>query len=180
MSYYILFKNVLCFFQCVHCEKSFLNSMFLQSHMQRRHPEEYQSRKSESRVRVHPMKWFWPRILRFTCGALLLVPAVLNLKLLFWNWVIWSCNKTTEHSLTDDQTLTTNISVLNVLFFCCLFTELRSDSENKSVIENLRTEISSQKEQITQLQQTLQAKTAQVGLVEKTPKNIFYWCQFSH
>ncbi|XP_008323532.1 cilium assembly protein DZIP1 isoform X2 [Cynoglossus semilaevis] len=75
--------------KCVHCEKSFLNSMFLQSHMQRRHPEEYQS-------------------------------------------------------------------------------QLRSDSENKSVIENLRTEISSQKEQITQLQQTLQAKTAQCIHCEKT------------
>uniref|UniRef100_A0A8C9R2N1 Cilium assembly protein DZIP1 n=1 Tax=Scleropages formosus TaxID=113540 RepID=A0A8C9R2N1_SCLFO len=29
------------FFQCQHCDKAFLNSSFLQSHMQRRHPEEY-------------------------------------------------------------------------------------------------------------------------------------------
>uniref|UniRef100_A0A3Q0SNZ6 DAZ interacting zinc finger protein 1 n=1 Tax=Amphilophus citrinellus TaxID=61819 RepID=A0A3Q0SNZ6_AMPCI len=33
--------------KCLHCEKSFLNSSFLQNHVQRRHPEEYEIRKSK-------------------------------------------------------------------------------------------------------------------------------------
>ncbi|XP_042369266.1 zinc finger protein Dzip1 isoform X2 [Plectropomus leopardus] len=68
--------------KCPHCDKSFLNSTFLQNHMQRRHPDEYEF-------------------------------------------------------------------------------ELRSDSEKKSQIENLKSEISSLKEQIVQQQQDLQAKTTQ-------------------
>lgn len=31
--------------KCQHCEKTFINSTFLQNHMQRRHPEEYDVRK---------------------------------------------------------------------------------------------------------------------------------------
>ncbi|KAK7893425.1 hypothetical protein WMY93_022577 [Mugilogobius chulae] len=30
--------------KCLHCEKSFLNATFLQNHMQRRHPEEYEAK----------------------------------------------------------------------------------------------------------------------------------------
>uniref|UniRef100_A0A3B4U398 DAZ interacting zinc finger protein 1 n=1 Tax=Seriola dumerili TaxID=41447 RepID=A0A3B4U398_SERDU len=33
---------------CPQCDKSFLNSSFLQNHMQRRHPDEYEIRKSDS------------------------------------------------------------------------------------------------------------------------------------
>uniref|UniRef100_A0A3Q2PIW9 DAZ interacting zinc finger protein 1 n=1 Tax=Fundulus heteroclitus TaxID=8078 RepID=A0A3Q2PIW9_FUNHE len=69
---------------CVHCDKSFLNPFFLQNHMQRRHPDEYQ-------------------------------------------------------------------------------TQLQSDGEKKSQIDSLKMEISSLKEQITQQQQALQVKIAQVG-----------------
>ncbi|XP_049919509.1 cilium assembly protein DZIP1 isoform X2 [Epinephelus moara] len=68
--------------KCPCCEKSFLNSSFLQNHMQRRHPDEHEM-------------------------------------------------------------------------------ELRSDSEKKSQIERLKSEIGSLKEQIVQQQQDLQAKTAQ-------------------
>ncbi|XP_060888515.1 cilium assembly protein DZIP1 isoform X4 [Labrus mixtus] len=68
--------------KCPECDKSFLNSSFLQNHMQRRHPDEYEN-------------------------------------------------------------------------------QLRSDSEKKSQIEILKSEISSLKEQVVQQQQTLQTKTAQ-------------------
>uniref|UniRef100_A0A3B4U2R7 DAZ interacting zinc finger protein 1 n=1 Tax=Seriola dumerili TaxID=41447 RepID=A0A3B4U2R7_SERDU len=34
--------------KCPQCDKSFLNSSFLQNHMQRRHPDEYEIRKSDS------------------------------------------------------------------------------------------------------------------------------------
>uniref|UniRef100_A0A3Q0SP38 DAZ interacting zinc finger protein 1 n=1 Tax=Amphilophus citrinellus TaxID=61819 RepID=A0A3Q0SP38_AMPCI len=33
--------------KCLHCEKSFLNSSFLQNHVQRRHPEEYEIEKEQ-------------------------------------------------------------------------------------------------------------------------------------
>lgn len=47
--------------------------------------------------------------------------------------------------------------------FCFKFnTELRSDGEKKSQIENLKQEISSLKEQIIQQQQELHTKTVQV------------------
>ncbi|KAF3857369.1 hypothetical protein F7725_009228 [Dissostichus mawsoni] len=68
--------------KCPHCDKSFLNSTFLQNHMQRRHPGEYE-------------------------------------------------------------------------------TDLRSESEKKSLNESLRMEINSLKEQIDQQQQDLQAKIVQ-------------------
>ncbi|XP_068575624.1 cilium assembly protein DZIP1 isoform X1 [Cebidichthys violaceus] len=68
--------------KCPHCDKSFLNSSFLQNHMQRRHPDEYES-------------------------------------------------------------------------------EFRSDSEKKSQIESMKSEIGGLKEQIVQQQLDLQAKTAQ-------------------
>ncbi|XP_031708196.1 cilium assembly protein DZIP1 isoform X2 [Anarrhichthys ocellatus] len=68
--------------KCPHCDKSFLNSSFLQNHMQRRHPDEYDI-------------------------------------------------------------------------------EYRSDSEKKSQIESLKSEISGLKEQIVQQQLDLRAKTAQ-------------------
>ncbi|XP_054479926.1 cilium assembly protein DZIP1 isoform X2 [Anoplopoma fimbria] len=68
--------------KCPHCDKSFLNSSFLQNHMQRRHPDEYEI-------------------------------------------------------------------------------EYRSDSEKKSQIDCLKSEISSLKEQVVQQQMDLQAKTAQ-------------------
>ncbi|XP_034072900.1 LOW QUALITY PROTEIN: zinc finger protein Dzip1-like [Gymnodraco acuticeps] len=68
--------------KCPHCDKSFLNSTFLQNHMQRRHPGEYE-------------------------------------------------------------------------------TDLRSESEKKSLNESLRVEINSLKEQIDQQQQDLQAKIVQ-------------------
>lgn len=32
-------------FKCQQCDKTFINSTFLQNHMQRRHPEEYEIRK---------------------------------------------------------------------------------------------------------------------------------------
>ncbi|XP_068165335.1 cilium assembly protein DZIP1 isoform X2 [Antennarius striatus] len=68
--------------KCQHCDKSFMNSTFLQNHMQRRHPDEYEIR-------------------------------------------------------------------------------LRSDTEQKSLIESLRMEISGLKEQVARQQQELQARVAQ-------------------
>uniref|UniRef100_A0A3B4ADG3 C2H2-type domain-containing protein n=1 Tax=Periophthalmus magnuspinnatus TaxID=409849 RepID=A0A3B4ADG3_9GOBI len=35
---------------CLHCEKSFLNATFLQNHMQRRHPEEYDASDLKSEI----------------------------------------------------------------------------------------------------------------------------------
>uniref|UniRef100_A0A3Q3F3Q7 DAZ interacting zinc finger protein 1 n=1 Tax=Labrus bergylta TaxID=56723 RepID=A0A3Q3F3Q7_9LABR len=78
----LLAPRIISSHKCPECDKSFLNSSFLQNHMQRRHPDEY-----------------------------------------------------------DNQ--------------------LRSDSEKKSQIEILKSEISSLKEQVVQQQQTLQTKTAQ-------------------
>ncbi|XP_055083325.1 cilium assembly protein DZIP1 isoform X2 [Periophthalmus magnuspinnatus] len=46
----ILAPSIINSHKCLHCEKSFLNATFLQNHMQRRHPEEYDAnteRKSE-------------------------------------------------------------------------------------------------------------------------------------
>lgn len=37
---------LVCSLQCPHCDKSFLNSAFFQSHLQRRHPDEYEMCKS--------------------------------------------------------------------------------------------------------------------------------------
>ncbi|XP_029941783.1 cilium assembly protein DZIP1 isoform X3 [Salarias fasciatus] len=68
--------------KCLHCEKTFMNSSFLQNHVQRRHPDEFDA-------------------------------------------------------------------------------QLRSDSEKKSQIDSLKSEISSLKEQVVQQQQALQAKAAQ-------------------
>uniref|UniRef100_A0A665WCC5 C2H2-type domain-containing protein n=1 Tax=Echeneis naucrates TaxID=173247 RepID=A0A665WCC5_ECHNA len=41
--------------KCSHCEKSFLNSSFLQSHMQRRHPDEYDIR-NEKKSQIDSLK----------------------------------------------------------------------------------------------------------------------------
>lgn len=78
----LLAPGILNSHKCLHCEKSFLNAMYLQNHMQRRHPDEYEN-------------------------------------------------------------------------------QLRSDSEKKSVIDSLRSEITLLKEQIVQQQQALQTKIAQ-------------------
>ncbi|XP_027867251.1 cilium assembly protein DZIP1 isoform X4 [Xiphophorus couchianus] len=78
----LLAPRIMSSHKCAHCDKSFLNSSFLQNHMQRRHPDEHQM-------------------------------------------------------------------------------QLQSDSEKKSQIDSLKTEISSLKDQITQQQQDLQAKIAQ-------------------
>ncbi|XP_051283708.1 cilium assembly protein DZIP1 isoform X3 [Dicentrarchus labrax] len=78
----LLAPRIISSHKCTQCDKSFLNSSFLQNHMQRRHPDEYE-------------------------------------------------------------------------------TQTRSDSEKKSQIESLKSEISSLKEQIVQQQHDLQAKTAQ-------------------
>lgn len=41
--------SFLCFsIQCPCCDKSFLNAFFLKSHMQRRHPEEFETRTSQT------------------------------------------------------------------------------------------------------------------------------------
>ncbi|XP_029113838.1 zinc finger protein Dzip1-like isoform X2 [Scleropages formosus] len=43
--------------QCQHCDKAFLNSSFLQNHMQRQHPEQYDNRlTSETQSNVHSIK----------------------------------------------------------------------------------------------------------------------------
>uniref|UniRef100_A0A3B3YE76 C2H2-type domain-containing protein n=1 Tax=Poecilia mexicana TaxID=48701 RepID=A0A3B3YE76_9TELE len=42
----LLAPRIMSSHKCLHCDKSFLNSSFLQNHMQRRHPDEHQSRKS--------------------------------------------------------------------------------------------------------------------------------------
>ncbi|XP_053170451.1 cilium assembly protein DZIP1 [Scomber japonicus] len=78
----LLAPRIISSHKCPHCDKNFLNSSFLQNHLQRRHPDEYDS-------------------------------------------------------------------------------QLRSDSEKKSQIDSLKTEISSLKEQIAQQQQTLKDKTVQ-------------------
>uniref|UniRef100_A0A3Q0SP07 DAZ interacting zinc finger protein 1 n=1 Tax=Amphilophus citrinellus TaxID=61819 RepID=A0A3Q0SP07_AMPCI len=45
--------------KCLHCEKSFLNSSFLQNHVQRRHPEEYEIRNicniKRASFEIHPL-----------------------------------------------------------------------------------------------------------------------------
>lgn len=65
-----------------------------------------------------------------------------------------------KHSLT----LYCCIQYSYFFFFLFYFLpELRSDSEKKSQMESLQSEISSLKEQIVQQQQALQLKTAQVG-----------------
>ncbi|MED6235871.1 hypothetical protein ATANTOWER_001393 [Ataeniobius toweri] len=38
----LLAPRIISSHKCLHCDKSFLNSSFLQNHMQRRHPDEYQ------------------------------------------------------------------------------------------------------------------------------------------
>uniref|UniRef100_A0A3B4ABX3 C2H2-type domain-containing protein n=1 Tax=Periophthalmus magnuspinnatus TaxID=409849 RepID=A0A3B4ABX3_9GOBI len=40
----ILAPSIINSHKCLHCEKSFLNATFLQNHMQRRHPEEYDAK----------------------------------------------------------------------------------------------------------------------------------------
>uniref|UniRef100_A0A3B5MVF2 DAZ interacting zinc finger protein 1 n=1 Tax=Xiphophorus couchianus TaxID=32473 RepID=A0A3B5MVF2_9TELE len=42
----LLAPRIMSSHKCAHCDKSFLNSSFLQNHMQRRHPDEHQMRKS--------------------------------------------------------------------------------------------------------------------------------------
>ncbi|XP_063323532.1 cilium assembly protein DZIP1 isoform X2 [Pelmatolapia mariae] len=45
--------------KCLHCEKSFLNASFLQNHMQRRHPDEYESKlnsHSEQKSEINSLK----------------------------------------------------------------------------------------------------------------------------
>ncbi|KAM4537761.1 LOW QUALITY PROTEIN: cilium assembly protein DZIP1 [Fundulus diaphanus] len=45
--------------KCLHCDKSFLNSSFLQNHMQRRHPDEYQTQllsDSEKKSQIDSLK----------------------------------------------------------------------------------------------------------------------------
>ncbi|XP_030014499.1 cilium assembly protein DZIP1 isoform X2 [Sphaeramia orbicularis] len=78
----LLTPRIISSHKCQHCEKSFLNSGFLQSHMQRRHPDEYEI-------------------------------------------------------------------------------QLRSDTDKKVQTDSLKSEVSSLKEQIVQLQHALQTKTAQ-------------------
>lgn len=43
LTYFIYFYFF--YFKCQLCDKTFINSTFLQNHMQRRHPEEYEIRK---------------------------------------------------------------------------------------------------------------------------------------
>ncbi|XP_035769432.1 zinc finger protein Dzip1 [Neolamprologus brichardi] len=40
----LLAPRIISSHKCLHCEKSFLNASFLQNHMQRRHPDEYESK----------------------------------------------------------------------------------------------------------------------------------------
>uniref|UniRef100_A0A672ZS98 C2H2-type domain-containing protein n=1 Tax=Sphaeramia orbicularis TaxID=375764 RepID=A0A672ZS98_9TELE len=44
----LLTPRIISSHKCQHCEKSFLNSGFLQSHMQRRHPDEYEILQTDS------------------------------------------------------------------------------------------------------------------------------------
>uniref|UniRef100_A0A3Q2QN61 DAZ interacting zinc finger protein 1 n=1 Tax=Fundulus heteroclitus TaxID=8078 RepID=A0A3Q2QN61_FUNHE len=55
----LLAPRIISCHKCVHCDKSFLNPFFLQNHMQRRHPDEYQTRKSigpSSGIRKYPYR----------------------------------------------------------------------------------------------------------------------------
>ncbi|XP_014862014.1 PREDICTED: zinc finger protein Dzip1-like isoform X1 [Poecilia mexicana] len=55
----LLAPRIMSSHKCLHCDKSFLNSSFLQNHMQRRHPDEHQSQlqsDSEKKSQIDSLK----------------------------------------------------------------------------------------------------------------------------
>ncbi|XP_005744291.1 cilium assembly protein DZIP1 isoform X2 [Pundamilia nyererei] len=55
----LLAPRIISSHKCLHCEKSFLNASFLQNHMQRRHPDEYESKlnsHSEQKSEINSLK----------------------------------------------------------------------------------------------------------------------------
>ncbi|KAL3999286.1 cytochrome b [Sarotherodon galilaeus] len=55
----LLAPRIISSHKCLHCEKSFLNASFLQNHMQRRHPDEYESQLnsvSEQKSEINSLK----------------------------------------------------------------------------------------------------------------------------
>ncbi|XP_024865488.1 zinc finger protein Dzip1 isoform X2 [Kryptolebias marmoratus] len=55
----LLAPRIISSHKCLHCDKSFLNSSFLQNHMQRRHPDEYQTQlqsDSEKKSQIESLK----------------------------------------------------------------------------------------------------------------------------
>ncbi|KAM9836259.1 cilium assembly protein DZIP1 [Aulostomus maculatus] len=120
--------------KCSHCEKSFINSSFLQSHMQRRHPDEYEiyldsvsEKKSEMESLKLEISSLKERIVQHQ--------QILQDK---------TAQSNMQHRYPDEYEM-----------------ELRSISVKKSEIESLKLEVNSLKEQIVQHQQALRDKTAQ-------------------
>ncbi|XP_058479046.1 cilium assembly protein DZIP1 isoform X1 [Solea solea] len=127
--------------KCAHCDKTFLNATFLQSHLQRRHPEEYESQlrsDNENKSVIEDLK------------------------------VEISSQKEQISQLQQSLQAKTAQSHVQRRHPEDYGGELHSDSEKKSVIDNLKMEIVNQKEQMVQLQQSLQAKSA----VEKELQNM--------